>query len=200
MRRYGTNGDGSTCGVAAFVPQRPRARHVKADAAAQERFKSELLTLVTQLQATHQAAKIEVWPVAEHRLGLKPILRRVWAPIGERPIARVSHRYEWLYLYGFVHPATGRSEWLILPRVNVAWFNRALAEFAQAVGAGPNRHSLLVIECAGWHRSERVSIPEGLHLVFLPPYSPELQPAERLWELADEPLVNRSSRSFVAEA
>lgn len=148
--------------------------------------------MLTQLQATHPAAKIELWAFDEHRLGLKPILRRVWAPIGERPIARVSHRYEWLYLYGFVHPATGQSEWLILPRVKVPWFNLALAEFAQAVGAGPNKHILLVIDGAGWHRSEQVIVPEGIHLLFLPPYSPELQPAERVWELADEPLVNRS--------
>lgn len=135
---------------------------------------------------------MEVWSFDEHRLGLKPILRRVWAPIGERPIAVVHHRYEWLYLYGFVHPASGTTEWLVLPRVNVAWFNRALAEFAKATGAGANKRIVLVVDGAGWHRSPQVVVPEGLHLVFLPPYSPELQPAERLWELTDEPLVNRS--------
>ena len=49
----------------------------------------------------------------------------------------------------------------------------------------------MVIDGAGWHRSDKVEIPEGIHLEILPPYSPELQPAERLWRLADEPLVNR---------
>ncbi|MBW4628899.1 MAG: transposase [Brasilonema octagenarum HA4186-MV1] len=49
---------------------------------------------------------------------------------------------------------------------------------------------VLVIDRAGWHTSERVVIPEGIHLQPLPAYSPELQPAERLWALADEPLVN----------
>lgn len=132
-----------------------------------------------------------MWAFDEHRVGLKPILRKVWSPIGERPIAPVNHRYEWIYLYGFVCPNTGNTEWYILPRVNVNWFNEALKAFAQAVGAGTNKRILLSIDGAGWHRSERVEVPEGIHLEFLPPYSPELQPAERLWSLADEPLVNR---------
>ena len=53
---------------------------------------------------------------------------------------------------------------------------------------------------AGWHRSQKVAVPEGITVEFLPPYSPELyakryplgQPAERLWSLVDEPLVNQS--------
>jgi len=132
-----------------------------------------------------------VWSFDEHRLGLKPIVRKVWAPVGERPIAQVNHRYEWTYLYGFVHPATGQTEWLILPRVNVEWFNQALQVFAQQVGAGPNKQVLLVLDGAGWHRSDKVVVPQGVHLQLLPPYSPELQPAERLWSLADDPVVNR---------
>ncbi len=84
---------------------------------------------------------IEVWSFDEHRVGLKPIVRRVWAPIGEKPIANVNHRYEWLYLYSFVHPKTGQSEWYIIPRVNVDWFNLALESFAKTVGAGKDKNS-----------------------------------------------------------
>jgi hypothetical protein len=47
----------------------------------------------------------------EHRIGLKPITRGVWAPKGERPIALGHHRYEWLYVHGFVEPASGRTVW-----------------------------------------------------------------------------------------
>jgi transposase len=42
---------------------------------------------------------------------------------------------------------------------------------------------VLVLDNAGWHSSDKLVAPEGLMLAFLPPYSPELQPAERLWEL-----------------
>ena len=128
----------------------------------------------------------------EHRLGLKPILRKVWAKQGHRPIATVHHRYQWLYLYAFVCPQTGDSEWLILPNVNVECFNLALQQFARAVGASQHKHVMLVMDQAGWHRAQQVVLPPGIHLEFLPPYSPELQPAERLWQLTDEPLVNRS--------
>lgn len=49
---------------------------------------------------------------------------------------------------------------------------------------------LLVEDNAGWHRSQKTKIPDGIKVEFLPAYSPELQPAERLWTLVDEPLVN----------
>jgi transposase len=95
------------------------------------------------------------------------------------------------YLYAFVHPSSGRTRWLLLPTVSVAAFTLALAEFAQAVGAGQDRHVLLVLDSAGWHTSPQVQPPVGVHLPFLPPYSPELQPAERLWPLTNEALANR---------
>lgn len=131
-----------------------------------------------------------MWCEDEHRIGLKPIVRRVWCKKGQRPIITVQHRYEWTYLYGFVCPSSGETFWLLLPRVSTELWNVVLAEFAEAVGAGANKRIVLVIDQAGWHSSDDVVVPEGLHLVFLPPYSPELQPAERLWSLSDEALVN----------
>lgn len=127
----------------------------------------------------------------EHRLGLKPVLRRVWARRGRRPIAMVRPRYQWLWVYGFVRPATGETWWLVLPRVSIAAMNRALAEFAQATGAGRGKRIVLALDRAGWHTSRAVAIPPGITLVPLPPRSPELQPTERLWGLVDEAVANR---------
>lgn len=50
---------------------------------------------------------------------------------------------------------------------------------------------MLVADNAGWHRSQKAKVPEGIKVEFLPAYSPELQPAERLWSLVDEPIVNK---------
>jgi transposase len=125
------------------------------------------------------------------RLGLKPVLRRVWAPRGRRPTARFRRRYEWLYLYGFVHPQSGEVCWLILPRVDAKVFSLALSHFAREVGAGKERHILLVLDQAGWHTGGEVEVPEGIYLEFLPSRSPELQPAERLWPLINEAVANR---------
>ena len=107
------------------------------------------------------------------RLGLKPVIRRVWAPKGKRPVAKVKRRYEWLYVYAFVHPATGEVHWLMLPKVNVEVFSMALKHFAQEVGASKDRRILLVIDQAGWHtgkgrwRCRRVSTLSFCHPTLL---------------------------------
>ena len=138
----------------------------------------------------HPLAEVEVWAQDEHRVGLKPIVRRVWAPKGVRPVVRVRPRYAWVWVYGFVEPATGRTEWLLLPRVNQALFELALAHCARAVGAGPAKRVVLVLDQAGGHTARDLRVPEGLHLVYLPAYSPELQPAERLWPRCNAGLAN----------
>jgi transposase len=147
---------------------------------------------VSELQKEFPSHQIEVWSFDEHRVGLKPIIRKVWAPIGERPSAVVCHRYEWVYLYGFVNPPTGKTEWFIIPRVNIEWLNLVLENFACASGAGQSKTILLVMDRAGWHVSARVVTPSEIYVEYLPAYSPELQPAERLWSMTDEPLVNKS--------
>lgn len=88
-------------------------------------------------------------------------------------------------------PKPGRVFWLLAPSVNITTYNRILEEFAKAQGLGPTKQIAIVVDRAGWHRSAKVKIPEGLHFIFLPPSSPELQPAERLWQLSDQVLVNR---------
>ena len=150
------------------------------------------------LQQAYPHATVELWAEDEHRVGLKPILRRVWARRGQRPRAVVRPRYEWEYVYGFVQPETGETEWLLMPTVNIAAFTSALAHFAHQVGAGTDKQVLLAVDQAGWHVSPQVQLPAGLHLEWLPPYSPELQPAERLWPLTNEPLANRAFADLAA--
>src|SRR5436189_84448 len=80
-------------------------------------------------------AEVQLWAQDEHRLGLKPLMRKVWALKGERPLATVHHRYKWTYLYSFVRPCSGEVHWLILPTVNSEVFSIALSHFAEQVGA-----------------------------------------------------------------
>jgi transposase len=136
------------------------------------------------------AQEVELWAEDEARLGLKPVMRRVWAPVGKRPVARFKRGYEWTYLYGFVRPESGEVYWLILPTVNTELFSMALYEFAREVAVGKDKRVLLVVDRAGWHTGGEVEVPEGIHLEFLPSGSPELQPAERLWPLTNEAVAN----------
>lgn len=124
------------------------------------------------------------------------MVKRVWAPIGQRPTAPVRRRYQWLYVYGFVRPATGQTWWCLLPSVRAELFSLALALFARDVGIDATHRAVLLLDQAGWHRTPMLTLPAGLELVFLPAASPELQPAERLWALVDEPVVNRSFASL----
>lgn len=126
----------------------------------------------------------------EHRLGLKPIVRGVWAPTGERPIALGHHRFEWLYVTGFVEPASGQTVWNVANAVCKEMFELILADFAKSVGAGANKRIVLQLDNAGWHGPENLTAPDGIRLVFQPAHSPELQPAEHLWAFVDEPLAN----------
>lgn len=112
-------------------------------------------------------------------MGLKPIIRKVWAPIGKRPIAIVQPRYEWLYVYGFVEPKTGKTYWYLIPRVNRSWLNLVLKTFGGEVGACESKIVLLVPDIARWHTSPKVELPTGIVAEFLPPYSPELQPCRQ---------------------
>jgi hypothetical protein len=99
-------------------------------------LEKKLRTLAKRIQHQHPLAAVEVWGMDEHRLGLKPIIRRVWVGRGEQPIANVNWRYQWLWLYGFVHPSTGETYFWILPKVNIELFNLVLADFAREFEVG----------------------------------------------------------------
>lgn len=141
-------------------------------------------------------AQVELWATDEHRIGLKPLLRRIWAPIGQRPTAIVQHRVAWRYLVGFVHPASGRTLFHLATTVSIPVFEVELAEFARQVGARPSKQIVLVLDRAGWHTSIRLRVPDHVHLLFLPPYSPALQPAEHLWPLTNDALINQHFTSI----
>lgn len=144
------------------------------------------------MRRDHPTATITLWAEDEHRLGLLPVIRRVWAPKGRRPVAHVRRKYEWLYVYGFVRPATGQSWWCLLPTVNAAAMGLALAAFARDERIDADHRAVLVVDQAGWHVAHDLALPDGVDLALLPARSPELQPAERLWGLVDEPVANRA--------
>ncbi|OWY59333.1 hypothetical protein B7486_75135 [cyanobacterium TDX16] len=84
----------------------------------------------------------------------------------------------------------------MVPLLNWRVFSRLLADFARHFGLGKRKRVILVVDQASFHLSNKVRIPEGIHLLFLPPKSPELQPAERLWTLTNEAIANRSFTSL----
>lgn len=176
-----------------FTPQRPRPAETRADPAARAAFtKGGLAAEVQAARGARPAAAAEVWAEDEHRLGLPPVVRRVWAPRGRRPPAAAARRYQGLYVFGFVRPGTGRSRRRLLPTVSAEACGAAPREVARAGGIGPRRRAVLVVDRAGGHAAADLPVPAGVHLAVLPPYSPGLRPAERLWPLVAEAVANRA--------
>jgi transposase len=93
--------------------------------------------------------------------------------------------------HGVCITATGETFWHVSNGVSKEFFEALLETFAREAEAGLSRIILLVLDNAGWHGPANLKIPDGIRLIYLPPYSPELQPAETLWALVDEPIVNQ---------
>ena len=102
--------------------------------------------------------------------------------------------YKWGYVFGAADPLTGRSSALIAPTVNTQLMNAHLRMIAAE--AGEDAH--VVLDGAGWHRSADLEVPASMTLLFLPPYSPELMPMERVWLWMRE--RDLSNRVFADEA
>ena len=91
-----------------------------------------------------------------------------------------DRRFNWVYLFGAICPARGVGSALVMPTVNVDAMNKHLAEISKCVAAGAI--AVLVIDGAGWHSSSTLIVPDNIVLLTLPPYAPELNPLENIWE------------------
>lgn len=130
----------------------------------------------------------------EGRFGLKPCLGRHWSLKGRRPTALVRPGYSNFYLFTSVCPSTGQEFTLELPYIDTEMMQLYLDHFR---AENPGAYILLVLDRAGWHVSASLRVPEGMELLPLPPYSPELNPVERLWQwLRRHACRNRIFRSL----
>ena len=77
----------------------PRPSHQETDYFEQEEWQKKLASLVALVQKSHPDAEVEVWTMDEHRVGLKPIIRRMWVDEWTVPVANVNWRFKWLWLY-----------------------------------------------------------------------------------------------------
>lgn len=151
---------------------------------------------MAELRAQEPARPVEVWAEDEGRIGLVPILRRIWAPKGKRPVAPHRIKRQWLYVYGFVRPGTDQTFWLLLPEVNAEWMGLALAEWARWADPEGRKRLVLLVDGAGWHTSSKLEVPRQVELFPLPPNTPELQPVEPAWPLLREVVANEAFDSL----
>lgn len=92
-----------------------------------------------------------------------------------------DNRHDSAYLFGAICPARGIGAAIIMPGVNTEAMNEHLLEISAQVASGA--HAVLVCDSAGWHQTgSRLQVPDNITLLPLPPYSPELNPMENVWE------------------
>lgn len=127
----------------------------------------------------HPDKRIALWFMDEARIGQKGRLCRRWWLRGRRPPGYCDKRFKWTYLFAAVEPATGADVAFVLPEATTQTMNLFLAAFGRSLPEGV--HAVLVLDRAGWHGARALTVPANVTLVPLPPYSPELNPVERIW-------------------
>ncbi|MEO1269618.1 MAG: IS630 family transposase [Myxococcota bacterium] len=123
--------------------------------------------------------RVRLWCQDESRFGLLPRPTRRVTSFGVKSLVHVAQKYEWLWLYGAVEIGTGCSFMAEFEGLNTDCFQAYLDEFAKAF---PSEHHVFILDGAQAHRTKRLIWPENVTPLFLPPYCPELNPIERLWQ------------------
>lgn len=130
----------------------------------------------------------------EGRFGLQPVVARCWAKKGVRIQTVVKPGYKNFYIYSGVSPQSGESFSLFLPWVNTDMMNLFLRELS---AHHQGQEVLLFMDRAGWHTAKALASFPNITIEYLPPYSPELNPVEKLWQwLKRHVLRNRSFDSL----
>ena len=114
-------------------------------------------------------------------MGQKGSLSYLWAEVGSRPPMVRDNRHDTAYIFGAICPERAVGAAIITPAANTECMNLHLAEISTQVAPG----SLAAVICdgAGWHqRSGELQLPDNIVLLPLPPYAPELNAMENVWE------------------
>jgi hypothetical protein len=140
---------------------------------------------------------IEIGVADEARVGQHGTLTRVWARRGTRPRAPRDRRSPSAYLFGAVCPERRLGAAVVMPEANTEAMEAHLAEISRPVSAGA--HAARVLDGAAWHTTPKLRVPENISLGPLPPYAPELNPVELIWQfLRGNLLSHRVGDSYEA--
>ena len=125
----------------------------------------------------------------EARFGRMVRIRHCWAQRPLRPTVCNGYEREFLYVYGAVSPAQGELDWMIAREMNTERMSDFLA---QVSAAHPAEFIIMVVDGASSHVAKALRVPENIRLLRLPPYAPELNPQEHVWdELREKEFPNR---------
>lgn len=166
----------------------PRPSHSRKKPGAEEEFKEALCEKLEGLGLA-AGSRVKVWVMDEARFGLHTELRRVWTRRGVRPVVSRQIKYEWDYLYGALAVIGGEAHFAHVPGVSLDWDEGYLRDLAASDAQAIH---VLLRDQAGFHlRDGDARLPARVRIIDLPPYTPELNPCEQLWDIIKDDLANR---------
>lgn len=107
-----------------------------------------------------------------------PVIRKIWTPCGERPEVEIYPRYKWFYVCSAVEPSTAEHFTLLWSTMNLNTMQYWLDSFSEYLDEDL---AVLVCDRAGWHNQKGLLWPGNVYPCYIPSYSPECNPSERLW-------------------
>lgn len=129
---------------------------------------------------------LDLWALDESRFRLQTVKRRRLTLKGVKPIGSYQHRFENFWLYGVVAPCSGAGYFATQHKFDSATFQAFLDDFAATYATTFN---LLLLDNAPAHHAAALRLPSNIALLFLPPYAPELNPCERIWQVVKDQIA-----------
>ena len=172
-----------------------RPVHPQSSASKKREFRETFAQIVAKELPAHATnLPLEIWFQDETRHGQIGTLERIWAVKGKRTRVVRDFRFKYRWLFGSACASRGKAVGHVSKRCNTQETNIHLADVSKAVAAGC--HGVLVLDGVSYHRSKGLVVPDNLTLIHLPPYSPELNPMEQVWDwLKSNFLRNRVHRT-----
>lgn len=123
----------------------------------------------------------------EGRFGLRSTVMRIWSKRGIPVKVKVKQGFKSFYVYTSISPFNGNNFSLILPGIGADMMNIYIEELSKEL---KGKNVLIIMDQAGWHKCKELNIPDNIKIIFLPPYSPELNPVERFWKEIKKDVVH----------
>ena len=120
-----------------------------------------------------------VWAMDESRVGLHTLRRRRLTARGTKPVGIHQHRFKNFYIYGAIAPKSGKNLFMVAPTMNTQVFQRFVDEFAKQQ---KETFNVVLVDNSRTHSAKELVIPPNVVLLFQPPYAPEVNPVERVWQ------------------
>lgn len=175
-----------------------RPRHPNSCNLKRSNFRTQLarqMFAVLKERGLHREKRpIRIWVSDEARFGLQPSLRRAWVTRGVRAHKSSDCRYDWQYIWGALQVGGGGSEFLYTNRADG---DMSAAFLKQIAERDPYAIHIMIWDGAPFHpRNMDERIPDNMVVLRQPPYSPELNPVEKLWDMLRDALCNRKWESL----